>query len=121
MALIQGTATGLKHQSVVYVNSADDLLLQIPSIPILSTLGGKSRGRYREVITKTALNFLQKSILLQEPPIMRKILKDKENVDLTLIGQPIIFRSFGKACTTLMAPMVSSLIERDHVFDPHFR
>jgi hypothetical protein len=103
MALIRGTTSGLRNHRAVHVSTADDLLLQIPSIPI--SFVSTKKGRMTEGVAKTAINFLQKSLLVQEPLIAKKLAD--ENTNLISLEKLVFFRTFTKSSSVLMAPMVS--------------
>jgi hypothetical protein len=100
MALIGGTSLSLRNQRAVHMSAADDLLLQIPSGPISIV------GRAKEAVSKSALNFLQKSILMQECLIMKKVASEKEKTDSKSQEKQSLFRTFAKSSSALMAPMV---------------
>jgi hypothetical protein len=104
MALIRGTKFGHKKHRAVHMSAADDLLLQIPSFPISSV--SSSKGRIVEVVAKSALNFLQKSILIQEPSILKKLSIDEEKIGPISLKNLSLFRTFAKSSSALMAPMV---------------
>lgn len=105
MALIWGTTSGPRNQRAVHVRVADDLLLQIPSIP--NSLVSTSKGRIAEGVAKTALNFLQKSLLVQEAFIVRKMAADGENTHSTSLEKLVLFRTFAKMSSAITAPVVS--------------
>ena len=108
MALIRGTTSGLRNHRAVHVSTADDLLLQIPSIPI--SFVSTKKGRMTEGVAKTAINFLQKSLLVQEPLIAKKLADEYENTNSIPLEKLVIFRTFTKSSSVLMAPMVSCRI-----------
>lgn len=87
------------------MRAADDLLLQIPSIP--NSLVSTSKGRIAESVAKTALNFLQKSLLMQEPLIVKKLAADGEKIHSTSLEKLVLFRTFAKLSSAIMAPVVS--------------